>query len=102
MNVRPAPPGFPGRETIFNNDAWWLHDIFILIGLVIVAGAVLILVRMLRRPALPAPPQNWAAIHELDLRYAKGEVKRDDYLQRRADLLEPNLVAPPPSAPPTK
>jgi hypothetical protein len=87
MNVRPGPPGFPGRQTIFNNDAWWLHDLFILIGLVIVAGAVLILVRMLRRPALPAPPQNWAAIHELDLRYAKGEIKRDDYLQRRADLL---------------
>jgi uncharacterized membrane protein len=80
------------------NSDWWLHDIFVLIGLVIVAAAVLILVRMLRRPALPAPPQNWAAIHELDLRYAKGEVKRDDYLQRRADLLIPGAPAGP-SAP---
>src|SRR5580704_6103254 len=97
MNVRPGPPGFASRQAILNNDMWWLHDIFLLIGLVIVAAAVLILVRMLRRPAIPAPPHNWAAVHELDLRYAKGEVKRDDYLQRRADLLEPAAPALPPT-----
>jgi uncharacterized membrane protein len=33
-------------------------------------------------------------LHALDVRYARGEIGRDDYLQRRADLLSP----PPPSA----
>jgi uncharacterized membrane protein len=93
MNGRPGLPGLPARQTIINNNAWWLHDIFILIGLVIIAAAILILARILRRPAIPAPPHNWAAIQELDLRYAKGEIKRDDYLQRRADLLGPSAAA---------
>jgi uncharacterized membrane protein len=101
MNVRPGPPGFPtNRTAMFDNGDWWLHDIFVLIGLVIVAAAILILVRMLRRPAAHPAPRNWAAIHELDLRYAKGEIKRDDYLQRRADLLAPAGEVPPPPAPP--
>ena len=33
-------------------------------------------------------------LHALDMRYARGEIGRDDYLQRRADLLSPQ----PPSA----
>jgi uncharacterized membrane protein len=88
-------------EVLDNNSDWWLHDIFILIGLVIVAGAILLLVRMLRRPHAAAPPRNFAAVQELDLRYAKGEIKRDDYLQRRSDLLGLPLETPPPVVPPT-
>jgi hypothetical protein len=41
-----------------------------------------------------APPQN-PAVAELELRYARGEINRADYLGRRADL-----GGPPPAAPP--
>jgi len=38
-------------------------------------------------------------LHALDTRYARGEIGRDDYLQRRADLLSPQAQTPPPNAP---
>ena len=41
-------------------------------------------------------PGNGPGLHALDVRYARGEIGRDDYLQRRADLLFPQ--PPPPSA----
>ena len=44
--------------------------------------------------AKPADP----ALAELRLRYARGEVERDDYLQRVADL---GGVAPPSDSPPS-
>jgi uncharacterized membrane protein len=28
------------------------------------------------------------ALSELDLRYARGEIERDEYLRRRSDILE--------------
>ena len=37
-------------------------------------------------------------LHELDIRYARGEVTRDEYLQRRADMLSHPI--PPPGGPP--
>jgi putative membrane protein len=38
------------------------------------------------------------ALAELDLRYARGEVGRDEYLQRRADLGGQVAPVPPPEA----
>ena len=70
-----------------NNSDWWLHDLFGLVALLIVVIGVVLLVRMLLRRSHHQPASgNWAALHELDLRYARGEVQRNDYLQRRADL----------------
>lgn len=41
------------------------------------------------------PPPPSAAVAELEMRYARGEINRADYLGRRADLGGP----PPPAAP---
>jgi uncharacterized membrane protein len=58
----------------------------------IVAAVVIALVRSAGHRH--APPPQWSlpeppnpAIGELDLRYARGEVEREEYLRRRADLL---------------
>lgn len=38
------------------------------------------------RPYPPAPPPLDAAENELRLRYAKGEIDREEFLQRKIDL----------------
>ena len=32
--------------------------------------------------------QRWPALHTLDQRYARGEITREEYLEKRADILE--------------
>jgi len=81
---------------------FWLHDFFLfLIVVVLVAGALLVVLLLSRQSMRPRGwwrgygPPPWkpnAALAELDLRYARGEIDRAEYLQRRADL----LGAPPP------
>jgi len=85
--------------------AEWQHGLFIfLVVLALVIGTVFIVrmllarPNMLNRPTPPAPPS--AALTELDLRYARGEVTREEYLQRRADLLGHVNPGGPPLAPP--
>jgi putative membrane protein len=104
------------RGRFEESGAEWQHGLFLLLIVVaLVAGAVL-LARMwmagrppIGRPGGPPPPYN-QALSELDLRYARGEVSREEYLQRRADLLghigpPPGPSTPaagPPSGPPPK
>jgi putative membrane protein len=40
------------------------------------------------RPVDAAPPPPDAAAQELRLRYARGEISREEYLQRKVDLEE--------------
>lgn len=61
---------------------------------VIAWGAYELLTEWRRRSAAH-PGQRSAALLELDMLYARGEVKRADYLTRRADL----TGTPPPAAP---
>jgi putative membrane protein len=81
-------------------DTWqrWLFVLLIVVALV--AGAILLARMWMARPPVgrtgPPPPPN-PALTELDLRYARGEVTREEYLQRRADLL--GHIAPPPGPP---
>jgi putative membrane protein len=90
---------------------FWVNGLIWLLFLVIVAVGVVFVVRALsHRPAGPhhwvgpwngpPTPQNSAALTELDLRYARGEIERSDYLQRRADLLGQPGPAPGTSPPP--
>jgi putative membrane protein len=83
------------RELLPDRGPFWVHDLFwLLIVVALVAGAILLARLLLDRPRSlggrwGAPPwqhQN-PALHELDLRYARGELDRTEYLQRRADLL---------------
>jgi putative membrane protein len=61
----------------------WLWAVLPLLVLILVVAASVWLVRSARGPA---GSDADAARRDLDLRYARGEVDRDDYLQRRADL----------------
>lgn len=47
----------------------------------------------------PAPSVADAALEQLRMRYARGDVSRADYLQAAADLGAPVPEAPPPTAP---
>jgi putative membrane protein len=85
----------------------WVHGLFtLLVVAAIVAGAVLIARnwhRPLPPPAAGATPTS-PAVHELDLRYARGEIERTDYLQRRADIAGAGATgdtAAPPATPPS-
>lgn len=87
--------------------------LFVAILVAILAGALagLVAAFALRRfrpgtagPAALSGPSTGGAAHvdqalaELRLRYARGEMSRDDYLRIASDLGAP--VAPPPTAPP--
>src|SRR5690242_3465969 len=82
----------------------WVGGLFgLLIVVAIVAGVVLLTRAVLERPRVhpgpPAPPPLTRAVEELDLRYARGEIDRAEYLQRRADLMHGGHLAPPPLPP---
>ena len=58
------------------------HGVFSLVLLVaLVAGVVLVF-----RSAEQRPPRSPSALDALNARYAKGEIGRDEYLQKKADI----------------
>jgi uncharacterized membrane protein len=67
------------------NAVVWLWVMVALVVLLLVVAASVWLVRTARGPA---GADADAARRHLDLRYARGEVDRDECLQRRADLEE--------------
>lgn len=60
--------------------------------LLVAAVAVAVMVLLLRRRGAPADPETIAvraapdALTVLNTRYARGEIDRDEYLQRKRDL----------------
>jgi len=90
-----------------------------LVGLVLVAGAVVVIVMLLlrlagrwgappvasaTRPVVPpSPGPGDPAVGYLRWRYARGEIGRDDYFRMAADLgvPVPTQPPPPPAAPPS-
>ncbi len=50
-----------------------------------------------RMPQHTPPPPRSPGLDELDMRYARGEVTRSEYLERRDDL---GGITPPPPPPP--
>jgi putative membrane protein len=86
----------------YDGGATWQHGLFLLLIVIAIVAGVVLLARMWsqqhpRHGHVGPPPPSNAALSELDLRYARGEVGREEYLQRRADLL--GQVAPPPGGP---
>jgi putative membrane protein len=98
----PFQPGYGGP--VFHRALGGEH---VIAGIVLLVLVMLILVlvffllyRLLRQPSGGWSPHA-AAIRELEMRYARGEIGRDDFLQRRADLLAPATTSNlPPPAPP--
>ena len=112
-----GPFGPFGPPRFERHGGWeWLHALF---GLLFVAAIVALIVFLLLRvfdrnqpkpvasgPIYP-PPRSPApgfdpALAELRLRYARGEVSRDDFLRISTDLGAPPPAPPPPApvAPP--
>lgn len=91
-------PGFAARPV--GEWQWVLATVLRFVALLLVIAAIVYLVRsfLLSRaqPSRYATPFRSPGLDELDLRYARGEVTRSEYLERRADLTG---TAPPP--PPT-
>ena len=77
----------------------WLNGWGVLIWLASVAFWVLLIVviiALLRgRPAASGPPPARAAIRVLEERYARGEIPREEFLQRRSVLAGRTSGAPP-------
>jgi uncharacterized membrane protein len=67
------------------------------IFLVVVVLLAVLLYRLLSKSPGGWSGHNTAALRELEMRYARGEISRDEFLQRRADLTSATL--PPPGAP---
>lgn len=65
--------------------AMWIG--MVLSGL-LVAALIALAISATLRFARGRPATSSTAAGELDLRYARGELDRDDYLQRRADLAD--------------
>jgi putative membrane protein len=80
-------------QQLMGGDGWnmmgggfmWFWAVFWVVVLaLLVAGAIWLARTLTRPPNLPGGPGPARA--ELDLRYARGELDREEYLQRRADL----------------
>jgi putative membrane protein len=66
----------------------WFWAVFWVVVLALLVAGAIWLARTLTRPSNPpsGPAGAGPARAELDLRYARGDLTREEYLQRRADL----------------
>lgn len=81
---------------------FWLHDIFLLLFLVAVIAGIILVTRMILNRPHHVYGYASPAVAELELRYARGDINRDEYWQRRADLTGSGAVnqpAPPATTP---
>jgi uncharacterized membrane protein len=94
------PPGY------VHHDAWWgfFHLLPFVLLLVLIGVGVWAVLRFSSRPLMTAgtgvvgaPPRD-AAVEELRIRYARGELGRDDFAQRMRDLGHPDIAPAPPTA----
>lgn len=107
MPHRPFAPRFQDPGTFNDPVAWWAYGIHIAWDLFLVLAVILVVILLVRafshRPAWGGSHHHNAALAELDLRYARGELTREEYFQRRADLSgTPAGPAPAPPTPPAK
>ncbi len=98
----PGPgPMYPGPFHDGHGAVSVLSVVFhFVIAAAIIAAVVYIAIRLLRHLATPRhrAPLVSPAVTELELRYARGEIDRADYLARRADLT--GMYSAPPAPPP--
>ncbi|MDQ2961003.1 MAG: SHOCT domain-containing protein [Candidatus Dormibacteraeota bacterium] len=87
------PPG-DGNTAVAVLSSVLRFTIWVLVILAVV-WAVREILLTVRAPRHPGGPQS-PALAELDMRYARGEVPRDEFLQRRADLGGAPPAGPPP------
>jgi putative membrane protein len=66
----------------------WFWAVFWVVVLALLVAGAIWLARTLTHPSSPpgGPAEPNPARTELDLRYARGDLTREEYLQRRGDL----------------
>ncbi len=80
-----------GWMMIFGGLFW-----LVLLGLG-VAGAVWLVGAARRRGRdVPMAERNYPALEVLEQRYARGEINREEYLEKKKDMLRPGGAAPAP------
>ena len=104
----PMVPGGPGGGGFFHAAMpFWAHAMqaLCLVALVLVAVILVVVAFTRRRKLVPVPPVTNRALSELEFRYARGEISREDFLQRRFDLTgvpQPAGAPSPASSPPAR
>jgi putative membrane protein len=81
------PFHLPG--VMFHPGVFWGFGIFMVLAqLALFVGLILLVVVLLRRdrPGAPAPPRS-PSLGILEERYAKGEISREEFLERRSVLM---------------
>jgi putative membrane protein len=79
---------------------WWIFVGFLWLAFWVAVVVVVVgLLRGRSRPALGGSALT-PALHLLEERYARGEISREEFLERRAVLqgVSPNVPPPPPAA----
>ena len=108
--VGPGGPLGPGGSPFVRHAVgagFWIERIVMLVVVLLVLALLLFLLYRVLSPA-GRWGANAAALRELEMRYARGEIGRDEFLLRRHDLTTPvgKASAPPPPAdappPPTQ
>jgi uncharacterized membrane protein len=91
--------------------AWWFgHAVGLILAVALITLLVVLALRLLNRTSLaapvvaasgaaPPPPSEDAALAQLRLRYANGDVSRDDYLRIASDLGASVPSSSPPAPP---
>ena len=87
----PFPRGYGGRIVVEHAGGGWPDGLSwvifaVLLALLLLAIASLALDYYNRSKPAAVDAARSDALAELDLRYARGEIGRDEYLQRRVDL----------------
>jgi putative membrane protein len=99
----PFPGGGGGRIVVEHGGGGWPDGLSWVIFAVLLVLLLLAIVSLAldyyyrSRPAAAASVRS-DALAELDLRYARGEIGRDEYLQRRVDLGGSVVPVPPSDA----
>jgi putative membrane protein len=70
---------------------WWMpvHGLLSLLVVAAIIVGIVLIIRALRRDGGRAPtssPSRDTALEILNARYARGEIDREEYLQRKRDL----------------
>jgi putative membrane protein len=80
----------------FWGPGWIFGLVFGMFWIVLIVGAIILLRREL--PHLQFGPRASPALRLLEERYARGEISRQEFLERRAVLLQSATVSTTPSA----
>lgn len=92
-----GPGGHPVMQHAVGAGFWIERVVMLVVVLLVLALLLFLLYRVL------SPSGRWganaAAIREVEMRYARGEIGRDEFLLRRHDLTTPMGKVLPPSPP---